>query len=69
MHRKDEIRIPNARSTFSFGGESFEAKLIEICVSHNEGAEVLLERDLKTSTSVDATRAVYKLIEAGYLSV
>ena len=45
MHRKDEIRIPNARSTFSFGGDSFEAKLIEICVSHNEGAEVLLERD------------------------
>jgi len=44
-HFDDPARIPDIRSALSFDGDSFEDKLIEICVSHNEDAYRLLDRD------------------------
>lgn len=45
FHSKDQVRIPDIERGMSFDGESFKSKLIDICVSHNESAEVLVERD------------------------
>lgn len=44
-HDKDRVRIPDIEECLSFDGDSFKEKLIEICVSHNEDADVLVERD------------------------
>jgi len=44
-HDKDRTRIPDIEECFSFDGDSFKKKLIEGCVSHNEEADALVERD------------------------
>jgi len=44
-HDKDRTRIPDIEECLSFDGESIRGKLIDICVSHNEDAEVLVEKD------------------------
>lgn len=44
-HDKDRARIPDIEECLSFDGESIMGKLIDICVSHNEDAEVLVEKD------------------------
>jgi hypothetical protein len=44
-HDKDRTRIADIEECLSFGGDSFKEKLIEICVSHNEDADVLVEQD------------------------
>jgi hypothetical protein len=45
FHQKDPEKIPDIDECFSFDGDSFKNKLIDICVSHNEDADVLVERD------------------------
>jgi hypothetical protein len=45
FHLTDPTRIPDIEECFSFDGDSFRKKLIDICVSHNEDADVLVERD------------------------
>jgi hypothetical protein len=45
LHRADPIKIGDPLSALSFDGDSFEEKLIEICVSHNEDAHVLVDPD------------------------
>lgn len=45
FHSADQIRIPDIERAMSFDGDSFKAKLIDICVSHNESAEALVESD------------------------
>jgi hypothetical protein len=45
FHQKDKAKIPDIQQCLSFDGDSFEEKLIDVCVSHNEGAEVLVEKD------------------------
>jgi Histidine kinase-, DNA gyrase B-, and HSP90-like ATPase len=45
FHSKDPTRIPDVEGCFSFDGDSFRKKLIDICVSHNEEADALVERD------------------------
>lgn len=45
LHKQDPLRVPNIQSCLSFDGDSFEHHLIEICVSHNEDATVLLNKD------------------------
>jgi molecular chaperone HtpG len=45
MHLLDPIRIPDIDATLSFDGQQFANKLVDICVSHNENASVLLEPD------------------------
>jgi len=47
-HEKDKTRIPDLDECMSFEGDSFKNKLIEICVSHNQGAETLVETDRET---------------------
>lgn len=44
-HDRDRARIPDIDQCLAFDGDSFRDKLIEICVSHNQGAEFLIERD------------------------
>jgi hypothetical protein len=44
-HDKDRAQIPDIEECLSFEGDSFKAKLIEICVSHNQEADVLVEQD------------------------
>ena len=43
IHKLDPVRIPDVNSLLSFGGDSLEAKLVEICISHNEEVQSLLE--------------------------
>jgi hypothetical protein len=45
MHASDPINIPNIHTLLSFDGDSYEDKLLDICVSHNQDAHVLLDRD------------------------
>ncbi|MEH2480236.1 hypothetical protein V1282_003593 [Nitrobacteraceae bacterium AZCC 2146] len=45
FHKEDPIRISDPLTALSFDGDSFEDKLIEICVSHNEDAHVLTDPD------------------------
>ncbi len=45
FHDKDRTRIPDIEKCFSFDGDSFKDKLVEVCVSHNEDADVLVEKD------------------------
>ncbi|HEX5732338.1 MAG TPA: hypothetical protein VF131_05850 [Blastocatellia bacterium] len=49
MHQSDPENIPDIQSCLSFDGDSFKDKLIDICVSHNEDAEALVEADKKHS--------------------
>jgi hypothetical protein len=44
-HDKDRARIPDIQECFSFDGDSFMEKLIEVCVSHNQDADSLVEQD------------------------
>jgi hypothetical protein len=44
-HDKDRTRIPDIEECFSFDGDSFKEKLIDVCVSHNQDADVLVEKD------------------------
>lgn len=43
MHREGEPPTPSIDAAMMFGGDSFEARLIDICVSHNEDAGCLIE--------------------------
>ncbi|MFZ0322353.1 MAG: hypothetical protein WAL56_24715, partial [Candidatus Sulfotelmatobacter sp.] len=45
FHLKDPTKIPDVEECFSFDGDSFRKKLIDICVSHNEDSDALVERD------------------------
>ena len=45
MHRQDAVRIPDIRASLSFDGDSYLEKLIDVCVSHNEDAHVLMDRN------------------------
>lgn len=45
MHHQDAIHIPDIRAALSFDGDSYLEKLIDVCVSHNEDAHVLMDRD------------------------
>ncbi len=45
FHEKDKTRIPDVEHCFSFEGDSFRKKLIDICASHNQDADVLIEKD------------------------
>jgi molecular chaperone HtpG len=45
MHRLGPATIPDPKAALSFDGDSYQEKLIEICVSHNEDVQTLLERD------------------------
>jgi hypothetical protein len=49
MHQSDPERIPDVKVCMSFDGDSFRDKLIDICVTHNEDAEALVEADKKHS--------------------
>jgi hypothetical protein len=44
-HDKDKSRIPDVETCLSYYGDSFRDKLVEICISHNQDAESLIERD------------------------
>lgn len=44
FHDRDRTRIPDIDKCFSFDGDSFRDKLIEVCVSHNEDPDVLVDR-------------------------
>jgi hypothetical protein len=46
FHQKDPANIPSIESLLAFDGDSFRNKLVDICVSHNEDAEVLVARDV-----------------------
>ena len=45
FHEKDKIRVPDIEHCLSFDRDSFKKKLIDVCVSHNQNAEVLIEKD------------------------
>jgi hypothetical protein len=45
FHRLDPVNIINPSMALSFDGNSFLEKLVEICVSHNEDAHVLVDPD------------------------
>jgi hypothetical protein len=47
MHESDPEKIPDIKACLAFDGDSFRDKLIDICVSHNEDAEALVEADKK----------------------
>lgn len=49
MHERAPEKIPDIEACLSFDGDSFREKLIDICVSHNEDAEALVEADRKHS--------------------
>jgi hypothetical protein len=44
MHEYDRSKIPDVHTVLSFDGDSFEEKLVDICVSHNQDPHVLLDR-------------------------
>jgi hypothetical protein len=46
-HDQDRTRIPDIEECFSFDGDSFRDKLVDICVSHNQDAGVLVEKDIQ----------------------
>ena len=45
LHFKDPTNIVDVEVAFSFEGDSYLEKLLDICVSHNESAEALVGRD------------------------
>ncbi len=45
LYQREPSKIADIDATASFGGDSFLDKLIEICVSHNEPAGALVQRD------------------------
>jgi len=45
FHDKDHERIPDIARALSFDGFSFKDALVDICVSHNESANALVEPD------------------------
>jgi hypothetical protein len=45
MSQTDPERIPDPRVALSFDGDSFRKKLVEVCVSHGQDAESLVESD------------------------
>jgi molecular chaperone HtpG len=49
MHQQDRgqdrVHIPDIRAALSFDADSYLEKLIDVCVSHNEDAHVLMDRD------------------------
>jgi len=45
LHQKEPSKIADIDLIASFEGDSFLDKLIDICVSHNEPAEALVQRD------------------------
>jgi hypothetical protein len=45
FHSTDKVRVPDLERAMSFDGDSFKAKLVDVCVSHNESADALVERD------------------------
>lgn len=45
IQQKDKVRIPNVESCLSFDGDSFRSKLIDVCVSHNQDVETLVQSD------------------------
>ena len=45
MHLADPTKIPDVSAALSFDGDSYAEKLIEVCVSHNQDAHVLTDRD------------------------
>ncbi|MFL6214851.1 MAG: hypothetical protein ACJ74J_13285 [Blastocatellia bacterium] len=49
MHEDDAEKIPDIKAALAFDGDSFRDKLVEICISHNEDAEALVEADKKHS--------------------
>jgi molecular chaperone HtpG len=53
FHRLDPLHIPDPHAAMSFDGDSFQEKVVEICVSHNEDAGVLLDRN---PTNIDQWR-------------
>lgn len=53
LHVENLSAIPDVHSVLSFDGDSYERKLIDICVSHNQDAHALLESD---PTNLDQLR-------------
>jgi Histidine kinase-, DNA gyrase B-, and HSP90-like ATPase len=45
MHETDPVNIPDIHSALSFDRDSYENKLIDVCVSHNQEAYALLDHD------------------------
>ncbi|UCE47115.1 MAG: ATP-binding protein, partial [Phycisphaerales bacterium] len=45
FHIEDPTNLPDVESCLSFAGDSFRDKLIEVCVSHGEDIDFLLEND------------------------
>lgn len=48
FHENDRARLPDPEQCFSFEGDLFQRRLVDICVSHNRDAEVLIEKDRET---------------------
>ena len=48
FHEKDPANIPSIESLLAFDGDSFRNKLVDICISHNEDADVLVARDVES---------------------
>ncbi len=45
FHDRDPENIPSVDACLSFDGDSFARKLIDVCVSHNEDGDALVQRD------------------------
>lgn len=45
FHSRDPEKIPDIEACLAFDGDSFRRKVIDVCVSHNEDAEVLVGSD------------------------
>lgn len=45
FHNEEPSKLPDVESCLSFDGDSFRNKLIEICVSHGQDLDFLLEND------------------------
>lgn len=45
LHTKNPAVIPDVESCLAFEGDSFREKLIDVCVSHNEAADMLIRQD------------------------
>jgi len=45
FHNKAPSKLPDVESCLSFAGDSFREKVIEICVSHGQDLDFLLEND------------------------
>lgn len=45
LHKKDPTNIVDIDAAMAFGGDTYIDKLVDICVSHNEGADALVRRD------------------------